>query len=58
MAMIVFERVGGNNLFNHHQSAASTWMMQRQPYTFTFINLADAFIHSDLQLRNTISNTL
>ncbi len=26
--------------------------------TFTFINLVDAFIQSDLQLRNTISDTL
>ncbi len=26
--------------------------------TFTFINLADTFIQSDLQLRNTISDTL
>ncbi len=26
--------------------------------TFTFIHLADAFIQSDLQLRNTISDTL
>ncbi len=26
--------------------------------TFTFIHLADAFIQSDLQLRNTITNTL
>ncbi len=27
-------------------------------YTFTFIHLADAFIQSNLQLRNTISKTL
>ncbi len=27
-------------------------------FTFTFIHLADAFIQSDLQLRNIISNTL
>ncbi len=27
-------------------------------FTFTFINLAYAFIQSDLQLRNTISDTL
>ncbi len=27
-------------------------------FTFTFIHLADAFIQSDLQLRNTISDTL
>jgi len=27
-------------------------------FTFTFINLADAFFQSDLQLRNTISDTL
>ncbi len=27
-------------------------------HTFTFIHLADAFIQSDLQLRNTISDTL
>ncbi len=27
-------------------------------FTYTFINLADAFIQSDLQLRNTISDTL
>ncbi len=27
-------------------------------FTFTFIHLADTFIQSDLQLRNTISNTL
>ncbi len=26
--------------------------------TFTFIHLADAFIQSDLQLKNTISDTL
>ncbi len=29
-----------------------------QRFTFTFIHLADAFIQSDLQLRNTISDTL
>ncbi len=29
-----------------------------QVLTFTFINLADAFIQSNLLLRNTISNTL
>jgi len=23
---------GGGNLLNHHQCAASTWMMRRQPY--------------------------
>ncbi len=27
-------------------------------FTFQFIHLADAFIQSDLQLRNTISDTL
>ncbi len=27
-------------------------------YTFTFIHLADAFIQSDLQLRNIINDTL
>ncbi len=27
-------------------------------FTFTFINLADAFIQSNLQLRNTISDTI
>ncbi len=27
-------------------------------FVFTFINLADAFIQSDLQLRNTMSDTL
>ncbi len=27
-------------------------------FTFTFIHLADAFMQSDLQLRNAISNTL
>ncbi len=24
--------IEGGNLFNHHQCAASTWMMRRQPY--------------------------
>ncbi len=28
------------------------------PFTFTFIHLADVFIQSDLQVRNTIFDTL
>ncbi len=27
--------IEGWNLFNHHQCAASTWMMRRQPYCVT-----------------------
>ncbi len=30
----------------------------KKNYTFTFIQLADAFIQRNLQLRNTISDTL
>ncbi len=37
----------------HHRVAGRRWSL-----TFTFIHLADASIQSDLQLRNTISDTL
>ncbi len=36
----------------------STSTSGNSTFTFTFIHLADAFIQSDLQLRNTISDTL